>query len=125
MLSLANTYCALCILLLCGDYKLEHVNKEGLVKKLKLCQRDNGCFSVLPTDSETDMRFNYCACAISYMIDDWCGIDQEALKNFIFSCYGYQGGFAWIPFGESHAGLTYTALGSLKLMKVDITHIEN
>lgn len=71
---------------------------------------------VLPVRSETDVRFSYCACAISYILNDFSGIDINALKDYIVSCVGYQGGLSWSPYGESHAGLTYCALGSLKLM---------
>lgn len=83
---IANTYCALCLLILCEDYILERVNKQGITKKLKNFQKDNGCFMVLPLESETDMRFNYCACAISYMINDFSGIDKDKLKQFILNC---------------------------------------
>lgn len=31
---LANTYCALCLLLLCGDYSFSRVKKRELVMKL-------------------------------------------------------------------------------------------
>ena len=33
--------------------------------------------------SENDMRFIYCACCISYILDDWTGIDQEKVTNYI------------------------------------------
>lgn len=36
MPNLANTYCALMLLLLTGDYSLEKVNKKGLASKLHL-----------------------------------------------------------------------------------------
>jgi prenyltransferase beta subunit len=32
---LANTYCALCLLILCGDYKFKKLNRPGLISKLK------------------------------------------------------------------------------------------
>jgi geranylgeranyl transferase type-1 subunit beta len=44
---------------------------------------------VLPTESETDMRFNYCACAISFMIDDWSGVDKDKLGKYVMTCMGY------------------------------------
>ena len=50
---------------------------------------------VLPVCSETDMRFCYCACAISSMLNDWSGVDKDRLSKFIMSCVGYQGGISW------------------------------
>ena len=64
------------------------------------------------------MRFSYCACAISFILNDWSGIDVELLKKYIKNCFGYQGGFGWIDYAESHAGLTYCALGCLKLISL-------
>lgn len=32
------------------------------------------------------MRFIYCACAISYILDDWSGIDGAAMVRYINSC---------------------------------------
>ncbi len=33
--------------------------------------------------SENDMRFVYCACCISYILDDWGGIDQDRVLQYI------------------------------------------
>lgn len=46
---------------------------------------------------EEDMRFVYCACAISALLNDWTGIDKELTYGFIISCITYEGGFALIP----------------------------
>jgi geranylgeranyl transferase type-1 subunit beta len=35
--------------------------------------------------SEADMRFAYCACAISTFINDWSGVDKDRLVKFILS----------------------------------------
>jgi prenyltransferase beta subunit len=32
------------------------------------------------------MRFVYCACAISYILDDWSGVDLVAMVRFVNSC---------------------------------------
>lgn len=48
-----------------------------------------GCarsFSSLPYGSEEDMRFVYCACAISYILDDWSGVDTAAMVRYVNSC---------------------------------------
>jgi len=71
----------------------------------------------MEVESETDMRFNYCACAIATMIEDWSGIDKEKLTSHILSCRTYEGGFSWVPFGESHSGITYCAVASLALIQ--------
>ena len=43
------------------------------------------CFSFSPTcsGSENDMRFIYCACCISYILQDWSGIDQDKVVKYI------------------------------------------
>ena len=43
------------------------------------------------------MRFLYCACAISSMLNDWSGVDREKAINFIQSCKSYDGAIALIP----------------------------
>lgn len=43
-------------------------------------------FSSLPYGSEEDMRFIYCACAISYILDDWSGVDGAAMVRYVNSC---------------------------------------
>ena len=40
-------------------------------------------FSVQMVDSESDMRFSYCACAICYMLNDWSTIDTKTLLDYI------------------------------------------
>jgi geranylgeranyl transferase type-1 subunit beta len=62
------------------------------------------------------MRFSYCACVISLILNDFSGIDIKLLKSHINKCTGYQGGISWMPFAESHAGLTFCAVGCLKLI---------
>lgn len=32
------------------------------------------------------MRFVYCACAISYMLDDWSGVDMPAVVRYVNAC---------------------------------------
>ena len=40
-------------------------------------------FSALENGSENDMRFVYCACCISYMLQDWSGVDRDKALKFI------------------------------------------
>ena len=42
-------------------------------------------FSPTCGGSENDMRFIYCACCISYMLQDWSGIDEEKVVQYIKS----------------------------------------
>lgn len=46
---------------------------------------------------EADVRFLYCACAISAMLDDWSGVDQEQAVVYIRQCITYEGGIAVMP----------------------------
>jgi geranylgeranyl transferase type-1 subunit beta len=43
------------------------------------------------------MRFLYCACAISQMLNDWSGVDRVRASDYILSCLSYEGGFALTP----------------------------
>eukprot|EP00968_Pinguiococcus_pyrenoidosus_P012552 scaffold1102_cov256-Pinguiococcus_pyrenoidosus.AAC.47 len=40
-------------------------------------QTPEGSFRALEMPSESDMRFLYCACAISHVLDDWTAIDID------------------------------------------------
>lgn len=43
-------------------------------------------FLLFPYDkSENDMRFVYCAAVISYMLDDFSGVDVEKAVNYILN----------------------------------------
>lgn len=62
-------------------------------------QVPNGSFR--PTysskEDESDIRFLYCACAISAILNDWSGVDKELAVSYIMSCITYEGGIAVIP----------------------------
>jgi len=79
-------------------------------------QQEDGSFSCVPGGSENDMRFIFCACAISHMLQDWSGIDKEKAYQFIVSSQTYEGGIAQGPFQEAHGGSTYCAVAALHLM---------
>lgn len=66
--------------------------------------------------SENDMRFVYCACAISHILNDWSGIDKDAVVKYIQSCRTWDGAISLIPGQESHGGSTFCGIASLKLM---------
>ena len=37
----------------------------------------------MPEGSECDMRFVYCAACISYMLNNWSGVNVETTVNYI------------------------------------------
>uniref|UniRef100_A0AAV1VBK1 Prenyltransferase alpha-alpha toroid domain-containing protein n=1 Tax=Peronospora matthiolae TaxID=2874970 RepID=A0AAV1VBK1_9STRA len=113
--NVASTFAALCILRTLGD-DLHRVDKPAIVRALASLQDDTtGCFSSVNEGSEQDMRFVYCACAISYILDDWSGIDVPAMVRFINSCLSYDGGIGLCAGAESHGGAVFTAIASLTL----------
>uniref|UniRef100_M4BL60 Geranylgeranyl transferase type-1 subunit beta n=2 Tax=Hyaloperonospora arabidopsidis (strain Emoy2) TaxID=559515 RepID=M4BL60_HYAAE len=113
--NVASTFAALCILRTLGD-DLHRVDKTAIVRALTSLQDDTtGCFSSVNEGSEQDMRFVYCACAISYILDDWSGIDVPAMVRFINSCLSYDGGIGLCAGAESHGGAVFTAIASLTL----------
>ncbi|TDH69397.1 hypothetical protein CCR75_002872 [Bremia lactucae] len=115
--NIASTYAAICILRTLGD-DLSRMNKLAIINSLKYYQnKETGCFSSTNSGTEEDMRFVYCACAISHMLDDWSGIDLEAMTRFINSCLNYDGGIGLSTGAESHGGAVFVALASLNLSK--------
>jgi len=112
----AMTYFALATLSILGD-KFERVNRKAIVHAMTSLQRVDGSFSATAFGSEAGMRFLYCACAVSYMLNDWSAVDRDLAAKYISSCRSYDGGaMGLIPGQESHGGSTYCALAALKLM---------
>jgi len=112
---IAMTYTALCCLLILGD-DLSRVNRTAIINGLKSVQLDNGSFMPVKSGGENDMRFVYCACCVSYILDDWTGINVGAVLKFIKDSLSYDYGFGQGPGLESHGGSTFCALASLVLM---------
>eukprot|EP01121_Diplochlamys_sp_Union-15-3_P020740 TRINITY_DN8172_c0_g1_i1.p1 TRINITY_DN8172_c0_g1~~TRINITY_DN8172_c0_g1_i1.p1 ORF type:complete len:308 (-),score=38.50 TRINITY_DN8172_c0_g1_i1:37-960(-) len=112
---IAMTYVALVMLLILGD-DLSRVNKKAILEAMKLLQQENGSYSPVAGGSESDMRFVYCACSISYILNDWSGIDKEKAVKYIKSSQSYDYGIGQGPGQESHGGSTYCAIASLWLM---------
>lgn len=113
---IAMTYTALATLTALGN-DLSRVNKKAIVASLHHLQRPNGSFqAVLGMDSEHDMRFLYCACAISYMLNDWRAIDKDKAVEYIKSCISFDGAIALLPGQEGHGGSTFCGVASLVLM---------
>ena len=78
----AMTYTALCTLSALGD-DLSRVDKVKAVASLKTLQRPDGSFQCIQVGSEHDMRFLYCACVISYLLNDWSAIDKDRAVGFV------------------------------------------
>ncbi|DAZ93736.1 TPA: hypothetical protein N0F65_007362, partial [Lagenidium giganteum] len=113
--NIASTYAALCILKTLGD-DLSRVNKRAIVGALRHLQnKDSGCFSSVRFGSEEDMRFVFCACAISFILEDWSGIDAPAMVRFIQSCVSYDGSIGIAVNTEGQGGATYCAVAALVL----------
>ncbi|KAJ1673657.1 geranylgeranyl transferase type-1 subunit beta [Spiromyces aspiralis] len=62
------------------------------------------------------MRFLYSACIVSYLLNDWRGVDIERATEYILMCTRYDGGITQEPMQESHGGSYFCALASLALM---------
>ena len=99
-----------------GD-DLSRVDKRGIVQALRHLQRpDDGSFQCIAVGSEHDLRFLYCACCISHILQDWSGVDQNAAVAYIQSCRSYDGAVALLPGNEGHGGSTFCGMAALKLM---------
>eukprot|EP01034_Spumella_vulgaris_P026161 gene26161-32696_t len=109
------TYAAMASLLTLGD-DLGQVRRDDILSGLRLLQSDDGSFRGTVGDSESDMRFLYCACAISAMLGDWRGVDKDRAAQFVLSCLTYEGGISLIPGVEAHGGACFTGIASLALM---------
>ena len=129
--SLAATYSALTVLRVLGDDNdddddafsssettASRLNKKGIVQFIKQQQLRSGNFRAYQNqDGEADLRFVYCACASSYMLNDWSGIQIDLVCDFIQSCRTYEGSFSLTPaIQEGHGGATYCAIASLALL---------
>ena len=90
-------------------------------------------FKSTATAGEYDLRFLYAACAISYILKDWNGVNIDKACEFIQSCQSYDYAFAFLPDQESHGiyferiekriiffvkigAATFLAIACLKLM---------
>merc|ERR1719383_311400 len=116
---IANTYTALVMLLMLGD-DLQRVNREAIAHSLRKWQLPDGSFccvhGVSNLDSESDMRFVYCAACICYILDLWESVDLDLMFAFIMKSRSYDYAFGMGPFTESHGGCTYCALAALSMM---------
>ena len=95
---LAMTYTALMNLVILGD-DLSQVNQSAVLSAMRRLQTSSGRYdsslrlplivgySFVPFlgSNEADMRFLYCACAISYTLKDWSAMDLDLACDYIRS----------------------------------------
>eukprot|EP01038_Epipyxis_sp_PR26KG_P010652 gene10652-14306_t len=112
---LAMTYTALVSLITLGD-DLSRVNKSQIMKGMPSLQDSNGSFRATLDGNESDVRFIYCACAISVILNDWSGVNRDLAASFIRSCLTYEGGISLTPGIEAHGGSCYCGIAALVLM---------
>ncbi|KAL3866453.1 hypothetical protein ACJMK2_043749 [Sinanodonta woodiana] len=112
---IAMTYTALATLLILGD-DLSRISKKAVLAGLKNLQLPDGSYYPVPEGSENDMRFVYCASCISYILDDWSGMDVERAVQYIKNSMSYEGAIGQGPDLEAHGGSTFCAIASLALM---------
>lgn len=113
---IAMTYTALCTLKTLGD-DWSRVDQTGILQAMKHLQLpDDGSFQCIAAGSEHDLRFLYCACCISHMLNDWSAVDQDKAVEYICACRSWDGAIALLPGGEGHGGSTFCGVAALMLM---------
>ncbi|KDQ62075.1 hypothetical protein JAAARDRAFT_189449 [Jaapia argillacea MUCL 33604] len=128
---LIMTYTGMLSLAILRD-NFDKLDRPGIIKFLRSCQRSDGSFSSIPDSTESDLRLVYCAFAISTFLDDWSGVDIAKSVTFIKRCRTYEGGYGQEPCAEAQGrdchlfvflhemltvlgGTTYCALAALHL----------
>ncbi|KAK7054301.1 geranylgeranyl transferase type-1 subunit beta [Paramarasmius palmivorus] len=108
------TYTALLSLAILRD-DFSKLDRHGLIEFIRACQTEEGSFTTVPKNGDTDLRTLYCAFAISSMLNDWSGIDVDRALSFVKSCRTYEGGYGQYPHCEASGGPTYTAIAAIHL----------
>ncbi|CAJ1360872.1 unnamed protein product [Effrenium voratum] len=116
---IANTYVALVMLLILKD-DLSRVRCSAVAASLRRWQLEDGSFCCVhclsSLDSESDIRFVYCAASICYILDLWHAVDVEAMARFVYASQSFDGAFGMGPETESHGGCTYCAVACLSML---------
>lgn len=93
--NLAMTYTALATLRILDD-DFSRVDRDIMISSVKSLQNDDGSFKS-SRYGESDMRFLYCACAISHLLSDWSGVDKSKAVSYIKKCFSFDGGVSLKP----------------------------
>jgi geranylgeranyl transferase type-1 subunit beta len=112
---IAVTYTAMCALRILGD-DFSRIDRPAILEALRFLQRPDGSFCPNAGGSESDMRFIYCAAAISYMLQDWSAFNVDKAVQYVISSQSYEYALAQGPGQEGHGGSTYCGLATLKLI---------
>ena len=112
---IASTHNAICLLIKLGD-NLERLHSQGIISSLSHLQNNKNGLLASMYDGEEDLRFLYCACVISYLLNDWSGVNKRLAINYISQCQQYDGGIGFSDSLESHGGSTFLGVASLVLM---------
>jgi len=113
--NMASTHNALCILIGLED-DLSRLHRGGILQTLRALQDEStGSFRSM-IDGEIDLRFTYCACVVSHLLDDWSGVDVDKAAAFIASVQSYDGSLAFEAHLEGHGGSTFVGVAALILM---------
>ncbi|KAJ3015671.1 UNVERIFIED_CONTAM: Geranylgeranyl transferase type-1 subunit beta [Siphonaria sp. JEL0065] len=75
-----------------------------------------GSYIASADGTESDMRFLFAACAISYLLNDFRGVNTDLAVKYIVQSKTYENAFAQGPGQESHGGSTYCAIAALSLL---------
>lgn len=83
---------------------------ESILNEIKKSQKDKGMVCSQSYDTENDVRFLYCACAIHRLLgiekkEDYF-INVDKAKEFLDSLQCLEGGFSMIEYGESNGNIT-------------------
>ncbi len=122
---ISATAFALLSLIILGD-DLKAINRKKIMRYVIKCQREDGSFAqCLDMSSETpfgeiDTRFCMLATMIRSLLK-WdetkeMDIDVKSLCNYLKNLKTFDGGFGMDRIGESHSGLTFCALCTLKFL---------
>ncbi|ORX52707.1 putative geranylgeranyl transferase beta subunit, partial [Hesseltinella vesiculosa] len=112
---IANTYTALLSLGLLGD-DYSRVDRDAIVRTIGYLQQQDGSIAPTMGSMERDVRFIFCAAAISVLLNDWRGLDIEKTVQYIRSLQSYEKAIGQCPGEEGHGGSTFCGVAALALM---------
>ncbi|ORY92371.1 protein geranylgeranyltransferase type I beta subunit [Syncephalastrum racemosum] len=112
---ITNTYTALISLLILGD-DLSRVDRDAIVESIRCMQQPDGSLGPTEESLERDARFFFSACAVSYILNDWRGLDLDQCIHYARQLQTYEGTFGQQPHMEAHGGSTFCGVAALTLM---------